>query len=66
MIRGKDQTTNWEREGRRISERPNAEILINQSSLTVTGIINYHIKQHLTSYIDEVMSHSRHDNLTGS
>ena len=49
-----------------MSERPNAEILINESLLTVMGMISYWIKQHLTIYISEVLTRSGHGCLTGN
>ena len=49
-----------------MSKRSNAEILFNQSSLIVMGIISYRIKQHLTIYIGEVLARSGRGSLTGS
>ena len=48
-----------------MSKRSNAEILFNQSSLIVMGIISYRIKQHLTIYIGEVLARSGRGSLTG-
>ena len=49
-----------------MSERPNAEILINSTLLPVMGIMSYRIRQNHTPYIGKVLARSGHDSLTGS
>ena len=48
-----------------MSERPTAEILANESLLTVMGIISYQIKQNLIIYIGELLECRGRGSLTG-